>query len=110
MPATQANTLDMMFNFLANKAKNSEYLNRMQAHLSLALEAQSQCRVTVEALAEIRNPRTVFVKQANIANGPQQGNNSLPPRAHENTSDQSTELLEHSNGEWLDTGTASEAG
>jgi len=30
--------------------------------------AQSQCRTTLEALAEIKNPRAVaFLKQANIA-------------------------------------------
>lgn len=117
MLTTQANTLDMIFNQFARKAASSEYLNQMQAHMSLALRAQAQCRTTVEALAEIRNPRTVFVKQANIANGPQQVNNgevSTPlragARAHGNTIDQSTELLEHHHGEWLDTGTAGEAG
>ena len=36
--------------------------------MRLALEAQSQCRTTIEAIAEIKNPRSVaFVKQANIA-------------------------------------------
>lgn len=111
MLTTQANTLDMIFNQFARKAASSEYLSQMQAHMSLALKAQSQCRATVEALNEIKNPRPVaFVKQANIANGPQQVNNAPPPRAHGNTVDQSTELLERGNGEWLDTGTASEAG
>ncbi|MGF6608484.1 hypothetical protein OKW45_003406 [Paraburkholderia sp. WSM4175] len=54
---TQANTLDMIFNQFARKAAFSEYLNQMQAHLSLALKAQAQCRATLEALAEIKNPR-----------------------------------------------------
>ncbi|WP_412548883.1 hypothetical protein Q2T91_20360 [Ralstonia pseudosolanacearum] len=117
MLVAQANTLDMIFNQFARKAAHSEYLNQLQAHMSLALKAQSQCRATVEALNEIKNPRQVaFVRQANIANGPQQVNNggsnfetNTRPRAHGNTPGQSTELLEHSNGEWLDTGTASEA-
>jgi hypothetical protein len=39
---------------------------------------QAQCRATIEALAEIKNPRPVaFVKQANIAQGPQQVNNRI---------------------------------
>jgi len=36
-------------------------------------EAQSQCRATWEAIAEVKNPRAVaFVRQAYIAAGPQQ--------------------------------------
>jgi hypothetical protein len=86
MLATQANTLDLIFNQLARKAANCEYLNQFQVHLSLALKAQAQSRATLEALAEIKNPRPVaFVKQANIANGPQQVNNAAhgnaPPDA-----------------------------
>ncbi|HEY2023963.1 MAG TPA: hypothetical protein VGH68_22910, partial [Paraburkholderia sp.] len=42
---------------LARKATHCEYLNQMQAHLSLALKAQAQSRATLEALAEIKNPR-----------------------------------------------------
>lgn len=113
MLITQANTLDMIFNQLARKSAHCEYMNQMEAHLRLALKAQSQCRSTLEALAEIKNPRPVaFVKQANIANGPQQVNNgSAPPsRACEEKRDATNELLEHSNGEWLDNGTASATG
>ncbi|CAE6700488.1 hypothetical protein R69927_03269 [Paraburkholderia domus] len=115
MLVTQANTLDMMFNHLARKAAFSEYLNQMQAHLSLALKAQAQCRATVEAIAEIRNPRPVaFVKQANIANGPQQVNNgSAPPqsRAHAEESTKPTnELLTDDHGTTLDRGTEGQAG
>jgi hypothetical protein len=113
MLITQANTLDMIFNQLARKSAHSEYLNQMEASLRLALKAQSQCRSTLEALAEIKNPRPVaFVKQANIANGPQQVNNgSAPPsRAHEGSGDKSNKLLEHQHGEWLDAGASAEAG
>ncbi|WP_210235030.1 hypothetical protein, partial [Mesorhizobium sp. M2D.F.Ca.ET.185.01.1.1] len=53
----QANTLDMIFGHLARKAAFSEYLNQFQAHLSLALKTQAQCRATLEALAGIKNPR-----------------------------------------------------
>jgi hypothetical protein len=46
-----------------------------ETYLRLALKAQSQCRATLETLAAIRNPQPVaFVRQANIAHGPQQLN------------------------------------
>jgi len=51
----------------------------METYMRLALKAQSQCRTTLETLAEIKNPRAVaFVKQANIAGGHQQVNNHAP--------------------------------
>lgn len=109
---TQANTLDVIFNRLAYKSAHCEYLNQMEANLRLALKAQSQCRATLEALAEIKNPRPVaFVRQANITNGPQQVNNGTAPpaRAREESANQSNELLEQHHGEWLDAGAASEA-
>jgi hypothetical protein len=70
--------------------------------LRLGMKAQSQCRSTIEALAEIKNPSHVtFAKQANIANGPQQVNNGVAARA-ENGQFQQNKLLEHTNGERLD--------
>jgi hypothetical protein len=73
----QAHTLNAIFNDLARKAAKSEYINQMESHLRLALKAQGQCRATLETLAAIKNPQPVaFVRQANIAHGPQQVNNS----------------------------------
>ncbi|MBB5409470.1 hypothetical protein HDG34_003412 [Paraburkholderia sp. HC6.4b] len=114
MLVAQANTLDMIFNHLARKATYSEYLNQMQAHLSLALKAQAQCRATLEALAEIKNPRPVaFVKQANIAHGPQQVNNGRAPpepreHARENSETPSNELVTNDNAPPLADGTSAE--
>jgi hypothetical protein len=54
----------------------------------------------------------VIAKQANVTTGPQQVNNApapAPARAGENEIEQ-TKLLEPSNGERLDTGTAGAAG
>jgi hypothetical protein len=48
----------------------------------MALRAQSQCRATLETLATVKNPPVVFAKQANIANGPQQVNNTLNASPH----------------------------
>ena len=90
-----------------------EYIGAAETYLKLALRAQSQCRATLETLATIKNPPTVaFVKQANIAHGPQQVNNGVAsePARGEETANPPTELLEHDDGkQWLDTGTASTA-
>jgi hypothetical protein len=80
------------------------YLDATDRYMRLALKAQSQCRATLETLAEIKNPSSVaFVRQANIAHGPQQVNNSLPSRAGESEVNPNT-LLEATHGERLDTG------
>ena len=74
----------------------------METYMKLALKAQTQCRTTLQTLAEVKNPRPVaFVKQANISNGPQQVNNGVTPRA-ENFNNQSNELLVVNDGERLD--------
>lgn len=112
----QAHALQAIFMNLSRRAIIQESLNAHETFLRLALKAQSQCRTTLEALAEIKNPRSVaFVKQANIAHGPQQVNNGVPndQRAREETTIQSNELLtdgvEH--GPALDTrGTATASG
>jgi hypothetical protein len=73
---TQAHTLDTIFGNLARRACKQEYLRQYETYMRLALKAQSQCRATVHALADMKNPRPVaFVQQANIASGPQQVNN-----------------------------------
>jgi hypothetical protein len=79
----QAMALDAVFNEMARRAPANmgEYLNATETYLRLGLKAQAQCRATLQTLAEIKNPQPVtFVRQANIANGPQQVNNGTPPR------------------------------
>jgi hypothetical protein len=115
MLITQAHTLDAMFNDLARKAIKSGRLENLDTYMKLALRAQSQCRATLEALGELKNPRaTAFVNQANIAHGPQQVNNvpapdSRTPRARK-TKDRESELLEAHDDQWLDPGTTGTAG
>jgi hypothetical protein len=79
MLLSQAHVLDGLFNWLCRVGVGNlkeHYLNAGEQYLRLALKAQSQCRTTLETLAEIKSPRPVaFVRQANIANGPQQVNN-----------------------------------
>lgn len=73
----QAKTLETMFTNLTRRASKQDNMKWLQTFLTLALKSQAQCRSTLEALAEIKNPRPVsFVKQANIANGNQQVNNT----------------------------------
>lgn len=80
MLTTQAHTLDAVFNNLARRSARRETVDSMAVYLKLALKAQSQCRSTLEALAEIKAPRSAtFVKQANYANGHQQVNNGTGP-------------------------------
>jgi hypothetical protein len=103
--AAQANTLDLIFNSLVCRAANSEQITQFEAFMRLALKAQSQCRTTYEALAEIKNPKPMsFIKQQNIGLN-QQVNNDAAPCANEKSINPSNELLENQNGEWLDTRT-----
>jgi hypothetical protein len=78
----QAMALETIFTSLARRAAHNEGLKQFQVNLTLALKAQAQCRATLEALAEIKNPRQVLIaKQANVANGPQQVNNGPAPQS-----------------------------
>ena len=106
MLVSQAYSLDAIFHQLAWRANEQKQLKQYETMFRLAFKAQSQCARTLEALAKIKNPPIVYAKQANIANGPQQVNNSISPHAGE-TEKQKNELLEHTHGERLDTGTAS---
>lgn len=115
MLATQAHTLDAIFNNLARRAINAEYMDNLDRYLKLALRAQSQCRATWETLSAMKNPPMVgYVRQANIAHGHQQVNNAPSTagetsRARENT-DVQNKLLEESDDQRLDIGAEGAAG
>lgn len=87
MLVAQSHSLDELYNNLARRATanlNAGYREAGEVYLRLAFKAQSQCRTTLEALTEMKTPRTAtFVRQANIANGPQQVNNGMASPAHE---------------------------
>jgi hypothetical protein len=110
MLVAQAHTLDTLFHSLAAKsAANSRegYLDAADRYMRLALRAQNQARATLETLSLVKNPpQATFVRQANIAHGPQQVNNGPPPmpgtsRARETESGQNR-LLEQQHGDRLD--------
>lgn len=107
MLVSQASALNSIFTELARRAgvNMGEYMGAMESYMRLALKAQAQCRATIETLAEMKNPRLVIARQANIANGPQQVNNGQPPRAEEKQN-VPNELLEGSDGQRLDDGKA----
>ena len=108
----QAKVLETMFTCLSRRAANNNNLKQIQVNLTLALKAQSQCRATLEALAEIKNPRPVqFVKQANMTTGPQQINNGSTAQSPAGISQSKpNKLLEANHGQRLDTRTQGQAG
>jgi hypothetical protein len=98
----QANALQTMFVSLARRAHAQQFQRHFEGFLALALKCQSQSRATVQAVIDLKYPRqATFVKQANIANGPQQVNNaservegtSTRARAGERPSARQNELL-----------------
>jgi hypothetical protein len=93
MLLAQAETLEGLFHFLVRRALGQDRLPQYETHMRLALKAQSQSRATLEALAEIKNPRSVaFVKQANIAAGNQQVNNGDNPTIRAGARTQENEI------------------
>jgi|GEM_PF-1639634 len=74
MLVSQAITLDVMFHNLAQRAHRQESFKGIEVLMRLGLKAQAQARSTAEALALVKNPMP-YIRQANIANGPQQVNN-----------------------------------
>src|SRR5258708_25014662 len=74
----QIHILNNMFNDLARKAISQKQLNFIESFMRLAFKAQNQCRVTIETLAQLKNPTlATFVKQANIGYNQQVNNNHL---------------------------------
>lgn len=108
----QAMALQTIFTNLARRSalNADEYMDATDKYMRLALKAQSQCRATLETLAEIKNPMP-YIKQANIANGPQQVNNgkseqyAQAPAPAGDSQTLQNKLLEHQHGDTLEFGT-----
>jgi hypothetical protein len=109
--AAQAVTLNAMFTQLAFHSSKMTIVDQIDRFTRLALKAQGQCRATIETLALVKNPPTVFARQANIAHGPQQVNNGtpVPPSRAGNQETEPIKLLE-APGERLDLGTSGTSG
>lgn len=116
--AAQMQVLDGIFNLMAQRAMHNlgHSLEATERYMRMAMKAQSQCRASIEALAEVKHPRVaVFANQANVTSGPQQVNNGTPSTAPahgatEQQANMTNELLEQQHGEWLDTRAPSQAG
>lgn len=106
MLLAQAHSLQAIFTRFAHKMAGSEYLNQLKVNSAIALKAQNQCRQTLAALAEIKNPkRATFIK--NQATN-QQINMNQPDNSQKNShSKPSNELLSEGSHATMDTaGTA----
>lgn len=107
----QAHTLDALFGNLARRSQanaSAGYTDSAERYMRLALKAQAQAVRTIEALGELKHPRSVaFVKQANIANN-QQINNGQPVQG-ENFGNLQSKLSEGATYELLQDTRASQA-
>jgi hypothetical protein len=99
MLLNQAYALQSIFTGLSQKAVEQSQLRHYSTLLKLAFKAQSQCRTTLEALANLKKPPAIFANQANIAQGHQQINNTvqLPAQAD------GTEKIKYAQNELLGT-------
>lgn len=76
MLLSQAHTLNVFFHHALSQASQMSMSNQIQTFSDLAMKAQNNCRKTLLALAEIRNPkRATFIKQQNNAINQQVNNN-----------------------------------
>lgn len=128
MLVNQAMTLDSIFNDMAQRSGRQDSYKGIEVLMRLALKAQAQARSTAEALALLKNPMP-YIKQANIAQGHQQVNNtyasasghtsakgdvleqSAQGRTHAgNFQSEPNKLLEADHGQRLDIGAQAAAG
>jgi hypothetical protein len=104
MLLSQAHTLDALFNSLVLKGLDQTHMPNYQAFMALAFRAQGQCKATLQALSDIKNPSVIYAKQANVSGGHQQINNNVVASSSrkQSSKQKSSELLEHTHGERVD--------
>lgn len=109
----QAIALDAMFQNLALRSSKAEYMKNLDTYMRLALKAQSQCRTTIEAIGMLKNPAP-YIRQANIAHGHQQVNNTYATPSVHTVAPKSklepSKLMEGESHEWMDTRAPSQTG
>ncbi|MFZ5488878.1 MAG: hypothetical protein ACOY44_03740 [Pseudomonadota bacterium] len=69
-------TLDSLFHEFMDKAKAAPSPRMLEMYTRLALKAQSQAIRAAEAITGMKMGPLIVAKQVNMANGPQQVNNS----------------------------------
>jgi hypothetical protein len=110
---SQAQTLDAVFGALLQRAtvNMDQNLEAADMLLRVAFKAQSQCRATIETLALVKHPKAAtFIRQANVAHGPQQINNRRSRARAGKRKRGKTKLLERANGKRLEHGAAPTSG
>jgi hypothetical protein len=113
MLINQATALQSLFARLAERGMGCDTVAGFEVNMRMALRAQSQCRATLETLAAIKNPSSIaFVRQANIAHGPQQVNNGALSEASRAREDETERNKQSGNSDELlpDAGTSATAG
>lgn len=118
MLINQATALQSLFVKLTETGLQASLLRQQETALRLALKAQSQCRATLETLANIKNPPVVYAKQANVTTGPQQINNGMPAHApnepagarQKKSRKNKLKELAHEQEQWLDAAAPGAAG
>jgi hypothetical protein len=64
----QTKALDALFYDALRKFNDANMINQVQIFADIAFKSQSECRKTIRALSELKNPkRTTFIKQQNNA-------------------------------------------
>ena len=112
MLTAQGHTLDALFNSLTRNAMNADLINQFEAYLKLALRAQSQCRATLDTLANMKKPSADLITLTNIVGGAQQINIHRPDDKPQEKQIPPNELLEnkeHEPDKWLATRAPQEA-
>ncbi|MFT3673154.1 hypothetical protein [Aestuariivirga sp.] len=113
---SQATSLNLLFAEMTRRAMNNfngdaRYFEAAKGYMGIALKAQAQCSRTLEALGSLKNPQTIFAKQANINNGGQQQvNNDAAPARAANPENPPNKLLEQSDEHRMDGPAQGEAG
>ncbi|MCG5494415.1 hypothetical protein [Ectothiorhodospira variabilis] len=109
----QAVTLQHMFSRLIERASEQNLAEHHYQFLKLALRAQNQSRATLQALGDLRTPRShVFARQANIAQNQQINHtHATPADSSKFNPNAQNELLEDdADGQRLDSRTESSTG
>ena len=87
MLMNQASALQAVFTKLMERGLSTKDKGTLDLLLRYGLRAQSQCRATLETLANVKNPPVVYARQANVTTGPQQVNNGVARASAESKSE-----------------------
>jgi hypothetical protein len=75
-------TLDALFHRYIAKSEQAPSPRMQEMYAKMAFKAKGQAIRAAEALSGIKTGPLVIANQVNMANGPQQVNNSQPPEFH----------------------------